>query len=403
MRIVVCHNYYQQPGGEDQVFAEEVDLLRQRGHEVTTFTVDNDEIAALGGGIKAKLKLARNTIWNAGMYDRTRGVFRRIKPQVVHFHNTFPLISPAGYAAAHDAGAGVVQTLHNYRLLCPGSTFLRDGKVCEDCLGKTAPWPGALHACYRGDRGASTVTAAMLTIHRAAGTYRQAVDVYVLLTEFARRKFVAGGLPASRIVVKPNSATDHGVGAGAGGYALFAGRLDPSKGLDLILAAWEKLGADPRCQLRILGDGPMADVVRAATARHPNIQWLGRRPLEEVYRMMGDAAFLLMSSQWYEGLPRTIVESFSKGTPIIVPKLGAMAELVDHERTGLHFAPGDVADLARQLRAAFDQPERMLAMRPAARREYESKYTANENYRQLLAIYETAIARHQATQARQVS
>lgn len=390
MNILLAHNFYQRPGGEDQVFADESALLKSAGHDVTEFTVHNDSVAGLG-----KITLAGKTLWNQDTARQIADIVRRRRIDVVHFHNTFPLISPASYYAARAAGAAVVQTLHNYRLLCPGSLFLRDGKVCEDCLGKTLPWPGAVHKCYRGDRGASAVTAAMLGTHRLVRTYHHAVDRYVALTEFARQKFSQGGFPRHKIVVKPNFILDdRGAGSGAGGYALYVGRLDEGKGIEVLLPAWKQVRGD--FKLRILGDGMQADLVRAAMAADPRIEWLGRRPMDEVYASMGDAAFMVLSSVWYEGLPKTVCEAFSRGTPIVASNLGALSELISHEKTGLHFAPGDPADLARQMQWGLEHREALGAMRVNCRKTFEERYTAKANIGMLEAVYTGAIGQRKA-------
>lgn len=386
MNILLAHNFYQRPGGEDQVFADEQALLRAAGHRVETFTVHNDSVAGEG-----KLTLAAKTLWNRHTSQKIADLVRLHDVEVVHFHNTFPLISPASYYAARSAGAAVVQTLHNYRLLCPGSLFLRDGKVCEDCLGKTIPWPGAVHKCYRGDRGASAVTAAMLGTHRMVRTYHHAVDRYVALTAFARDKFADGGFPRHKIAVKPNFILDdRGPGSGAGGFALYVGRLDEGKGIEVLLPAWKQVRGD--FKLRILGDGTQADLVRQAMAADPRIEWLGRRPMDEVYANMGDAAFMVLSSVWYEGLPKTVCEAFSRGTPIVASNLGALSELITHESTGLHFRPGDAGDLARQLQWGLEHHEALNAMRLNCRMTFEERYTAAANIGMLEAVYEEAIA-----------
>jgi len=391
MNIIVCHNFYQQPGGEDQVFAEEADLLAAHGHDVKRFTVHNDAIDGESHSATAQMvRLMSDTIWNRRVYRELRELVRSHRAQVVHFHNTFPLMSPAAYHAARAGGAAVVQTLHNYRLICPAGTFYRDGKTCEQCLGRWAPLPAVVHKCYRDSLAATGVASAMLTAHRAAGTYRAAVDLYIALTEFARQKFIQGGLPAGKIGVKPNFVgTDHGAGDGAGNFGLFVGRLDASKGLDVLLNAWSKVPGDAR--LRILGDGPLAPAVREAAKRDARIEWLGRRPLNDVYDMMGQAAFLVISSVWYEGLPRTVVESFSKGTPIIASKLGALEELISPGKTGLHFKQNDASDLARQITHAFASPGDLRQMRGFARREYEDKYNSKDNLRQINALYDRAL------------
>jgi glycosyltransferase involved in cell wall biosynthesis len=310
-------------------------------------------------------------------------------------------MSPAAYDAARGAGAAVVQTLHNYRLTCPGGQFLREGKVCEDCMGRAFPWPAVVHGCYRGDRAATGSVAMMLTAHRARGTYRRDVDVYIALTQFSRRKYVEGGLPPGRIVVKPNFVgADPGIGEGRGDakgvFGLFVGRLAAGKGLEVVLQAWSSGGAGVR--LKILGDGRLAPLVREAAAANPAIEWLGRRPLDEVYRTMGQAAFLVMPSTWYEAMPRTIVESFSCGTPVIASRIGALEELVTPSRTGLHFEPGDAGDLVAKLHWVAENPTALAAMRALARREYEQRYTADENYRQLCRIYARARGRRDRQQ-----
>jgi glycosyltransferase involved in cell wall biosynthesis len=391
MNVLLVHNFYQQPGGEDQVFAEEANLLENRGHRVGRLTMDNDSIDGMG-----KLTVARKTIWNREAQEALRQSIREIDANVVHFHNTFPLVSPAAYYAAHEQGAAVVQTLHNYRLICPTATFYRDGKVCEECLGRAVPWPGVLHACYRGNRLATATIAAMLAFHRAKRTWRDEVDIYIALTEFARSKFVEAGLPAEKIIVKPNFVDpDPGIGPGDGDFALFIGRLTEEKGVRTLMEAWKSLY--PRCglQLKIAGDGPLRQVVEEFCKGAPGagIDFLGRRPLPEVYSMMGSARALMFPSEWYEGLPRTIVESLAKGTPVIASRLGSMTELIDHNRTGYLFEPGDREDLARQVEALLNQTDSARTqMRQAARLEYESRYTANQNYAVLIDSYDKAMA-----------
>ncbi len=386
MRLLLAHNYYQLRGGEAEIFETEAGLLESHGHRVIRYTVHNDAIDGMG-----RLEAARATLWNRQVYDALRRLLRAERPDVAHFHNTFPLISPAAYYAARAENVPVVQTIHNYRLLCPKAQFFREGRVCEDCLGRSVALPGIVHGCYRDSRAASTVVAAMLALHRARRTWSEMVDVYVLaMTEFAREKFVEGGFPAEKLVVKPNFVyPDPGPGTGRGGYALFVGRLSEEKGIRTMLAAWERL--DGQIPLHVVGDGPLAATVEAAAGRRAEITWLGRQPSEEVYRQMGEAACLIFPSVWYEGLPRTIVESFARGTPVIASNLGAMSSLIDPDRTGLHFEAGNAEDLAARVRWWLAHPEAHGAMREAARAAYERHFTAEANYRQLMQIYETAL------------
>jgi glycosyltransferase involved in cell wall biosynthesis len=388
MKVLVAHNFYKQPGGEDQCFAAEVALLRAHGHEVIPYSVHNDSVDAL-----TNFQRAARTIWARPGYRAVRDLIRTHRPQIAHFHNTFPLISPAAYYAARAEKVRVVQTLHNFRLLCPNALLFRAGKICEECLGKSVPWPGIVHKCYRDSRTASTGVAAMLVTHRALGTWQHAVDRYIALTELGRQKFIAGGLPAARISVKANFVTpDPGVGAGSGKYAVFVGRLAADKGVTMMLEAWKELGGS--LPLKIVGDGPLAPMVQQA-AEISGAQWLGRKSLDEVYGLIGEAMFLVLPSQGYEGFPRVIVEAFARGTPILASRLGAMAEIVEHGRTGLHFEPGNARDLVVKARELAGDPQRLARMRQAARQEYEQKYTAAVNYRALLAIYEHALGGEQ--------
>ena len=386
MKILIAHNYYQQAGGEDHCVTAEVAMLQDNGHEVIRYSLHNDAIESMG-----RLQIGLRTIWSRTGYHDIRETIRARRPDVVHFNNTFPLISPAAYYAARAEGVPVVQTLHNFRLLCPNALFFRDGKVCEDCLGKSIPWPGVVHKCYRGSRAASATVAAMVTTHRAIGTWRNAVDAYITLTEFGRKKFIEGGLPAAKLVVKPNFVyPDPGPGAGKGGYAIYVGRLSEEKGVETLLTAWKTLGAT--VPLTIVGGGPLADLVARAATPGSGIESLGSRPLDEVYRLIGEASVLVLPSQCYENFPRVVIEAYAKGTPVIASDLGAMAHVVDHGRTGRRFVPGDPTDLICQVRGLLADAPELDRMRQTVRREYEQHYTAQTNYRTLMAIYEGARA-----------
>ncbi len=381
MKILSVHNSYQKPGGEDQVFAQEADLLRAHGHEVLLYQASNDQVTGVN-----PLVLLGNTVWNRQIHQELRDLLRRERPDIMHVHNTFPVISPAAYYAANAEGVPVVQTLHNYRLLCPAATFFREGKVCEDCLSKSVPWPGVAHGCYRGSRGATAAAAAMLATHNYKQTWSKAVAAYIALTDFARDKFIQGGFPAEKIVVKPNYLqADPGVGEGKGNYALFVGRLTPEKGIDTLLAAWRQIGTD--LPLQIAGDGPMAAEVEKASAEMPSVTWLKWLPRAEILQRMKDASVLILPSTWYEGFPMIIGEAFAVGLPVIASDLGSMASIVDHQRTGLHFQAGDANDLVDKVRWFRANPAMASRMRGHARHEYEARYTAETNYRQMLDIY----------------
>ncbi len=381
--VLSVHNFYRQPGGEDRVFADEAALLEQHGHTVVRYEEHNRRIA--GAGIAA----AGSTVWSDRSFRRLRSVMREQTCDVAHFHNTFPLISPASYYAARAANVPVVQTLHNYRLICPAASLLRDGAVCEECIGR-APFPGVVHGCYRGSRPATAAVAAMLTIHRASGTWQRMVDVYIAPSEFARQKLIAGGLPAESIVTKPNFvAPDPGAGSGDGGYALFAGRLSEEKGVHTLFQAWESLGT--AIPLLVSGDGPLSEMYRPATL-------MGHQPRAKIFELMRNASVLIFPSICYECAPMTVIEAFACGLPVIASNIGSIPEFVDHGRTGLLFHPGDAEDLVRQVRWTLEHPDRLALMRQAARQEFEAKYTAERNYKLLTEVYELAFCNRRRRQ-----
>ena len=387
MRVLLIHNKYQQAGGEDEVFAAEARLLEERGHQVLRYTVHNDQVVDMDSK-----SLLMATVWNRSSYRELRDLVRKEQPDIAHFHNTFPLISPAGYYAVKAEGRPVVQSLHNYRLLCPNALFFRDGHTCEDCMSRTPPWPGVLHACYRESHSASGAVAAMLTAHRLLRTWTRMVDVYITLTEFARNKFIQGGLPAERIVVKPNFFhPDPEPEVRWENYALFVGRLSVEKGVDTLLTAWELL--EDRMPLKIVGDGPLSDVVAQAARGLESVEWLRRQPREQVLRLMKRARVLIFPSICYENFPLVAAEAFAVGLPIIASNLGSLASLVNPGHTGLLFRPGDPEDLADKVGWALDHPHELASMRREARSEFETEYTAERNYERLLRIYELARGR----------
>jgi glycosyltransferase involved in cell wall biosynthesis len=381
MQVLSIHNSYQIRGGEDESREAEQRLLREMGHSVEVYEENNDRLSSLNA-----IQLACKTVWSKEAYKTVKQLLARQPHDIVHVQNFFPLISPSVYYAAKSMGVPVVQTLRNYRLLCPNAMFFREGRVCEACIGKAIPLPGVLHGCYRESQTASGAVATMLTVHRLMQTWMQKVDLYIALTEFARQKFIQGGFPEDKIVVKPNFVNpDPGIGQGSGGYALYVGRLSVEKGLDTLLAAWEKLGK--QLPLKIVGDGPLANQVVEAAQRLGNVEWLGRKPVQEVYALMGEAKLVIFPSKWYETFGRVAVEAFAKGTPVIAANIGAIAEVVEHGRTGLHFQPGNAVDLATQVEWALSHPSELAQMRREVRAEFENKYTAKQNYRQLMEIY----------------
>lgn len=386
MTIVTAHNRYQTPGGEDQAFAAEAALLEERDHRVIRFTEDNRRIPRMG-----RLRLAAAALWNRAAARRLRRLLEQERPAVVHFHNTFPLLSASALRAAKRAGVAVVQTLHNFRLFCPNGLLLRSGSPCRDCLGHAFPWPGLRHACYRASRAATALAAGAVLARRLSGTWHDGVDAYIALSQFARRIFVSAGVPEGKLRVKPNFVhPDPGPGDGRGGYVLYLGRLSQEKGIRVLLEAWRMLR--PAGRLRIVGDGPLGTSLREQY-REPGLEWAGRLPHDEALEALRRAAWLAVPSICYEGSPLAVLEALAVGTPVIASDLGGLPELVEPERTGWLAPAGDAQAWAAVLDRALSKTAQAAAMRGEARRCYQTRYTAEVNYQALLAIYRQAVGR----------
>jgi glycosyltransferase involved in cell wall biosynthesis len=368
-------------------------LLISNGHQVMEYTRHNDEITEYGWW--KRTTLAARTVWAWDSHAALRTLIERDKPDLAHFHNTFPLVSPAAYYACREAGVPVVQSLHNSRLFCPALTFQRDHRLCEDCVGKRMPWPAVLHACYRGSRVQTSVLVAMLSTHRELKTWDRLIDRYITFTEFYSRKFIQMGLPAEKIVVKPHFVEGHSARQTAGGYALFVGRLAPEKGVDTLLEGWRGLRHIP---LKIRGQGPLLHKVQQiARESGGTIQLLPRLDRDELVGLMQGARFLVWPTEsYYETFGCVAAEAFSCGVPVLASRIGVMQEIVADGRIGMHFTPGDADDLAAKVEWAWTHPEEIAAMGRAARAEYEAKYTGERNYAMLMKIYEQAITNHRA-------
>jgi glycosyltransferase involved in cell wall biosynthesis len=394
MKILLVHNSYQHAGGEDAVFRQEKELLQRSGHQVITYERSNFEVNTYQG--PSKLKLAKNVIWNSRTRREFAHLLRREKPDLVHMHNTFMVISPSVYYACHEADVPIVQTLHNYRFLCPAANFFRDGHRCEECLDHSL-LRSIEHACYRESSFASAIVASMLKVHRVIGTYGKRIDRYIALSEFSRQRFIAGGLPADKISTKPNFIDpDPGARSSDGEYALFVGRLSPEKGLNTLLDAWSRV---PNVPLKIVGEGPMFHELRAQVERRKlsNVHLAGKLLRQEALDAIRGARFLVLPSECYENFPMTIVEAFACGTPVICSRFGAMQELVTDQQTGLHFTLASGEDLAAKVDWAWQHRSQMGQMGKQARSEYEAKYTAERNYLLLMEIYRNALASAPAT------
>lgn len=390
MKILSVHNRYQIAGGEDIVFEAESNLLESYGHQVIKYERTNREIENYSS--RQRIGLTFNTLWSNESQRAIAQLIKEESPDIVHFHNTFPLISPAAYYVCLEAGVPVVQTLHNYRLICPNALLFRAGHICEVCLNKTPPWPGMLYSCYRNSRLTTTILVAMLTLHRIMDTWKKCVSTYIALTGFARSKFIEGGIPDEKIVVKPNFIQpDPGIQAADGKYVVFVGRLSEEKGIHTLIAAWKYLSGIP---LKIVGEGPLLEGIlrKVNTFDTMFVSILGERPRPETLELIRGAKLLVFTSQCYENFPLVLAEAFACGIPVVAANIGAVSEIVTNGETGLLFSPNDACDLASKVEWLWNHPDQAREMGKAGRSEYENKYDANTNYQKLVDIYENAIS-----------
>lgn len=378
LRVLVVHNAYQHRGGEDSVVESEIALLRSHGHEVETYFHRNDDIASMSAAA-----VAVQTLWSSRSAVELSRLIESFRPDVIHVHNTLPLMSPSIYWVASRAGVPVVQTLHNFRLMCLDALYLREGKVCEDCAGHL-PWRGVVRKCYRGSGAASAVLAGMLTLHRGLGTYRNKVSRYITLNEFCRSKFIEGGLAAELIAVKPNFVDASTPIESSRDGILFVGRLSVEKGIESLAQAAALL---PDARLRVVGDGPQAAMLDGVHG----VTKLGRLSSDAVLNEMRKSVAVVVPSIWYETFGMVVIEAYASGTPVIVSRIGALAEIVTDGETGLLFEAGNAQDMADKLAWALANPEQMALMGKKARAKYEVEFTADRNYEQLIEIYHDAI------------
>lgn len=379
MKVLVLHNRYIQRGGEDECFEAETAMLTEAGHEVLTYQRDNATLLK-----QSRLKSAINTLWSQESYREVQALLVRHRPDIMHVHNSFPLISPSVLHAAHQMRVPTVIVLSNYRLFCPSGIIHRRGQRCTTCRGKTIAWPGVLHACYRDSRLATGAVAAQQLLHRKLGTWNK-VDRFIAVSEATRQEYIKAGFPPERIAVKPNFVKDDpGPGSGSGQYALFVGRLTEEKGVRLLLEAWSE---DMPLPLKIVGTGPLANEVGGAGA---NVQALGEIPLAEVLELMKEATVTIVPSLWPEPFGRVVAESYACGTPVLAAPYGALKNIVKPGQTGWHFDP-----TADNLRTTLSEiyslpPSDYGPTREGARAEFEAHYSSGRNLQMLLDIYRDA-------------
>jgi glycosyltransferase involved in cell wall biosynthesis len=390
MRVLVLHNRYRELGGEDRVVHEEVNLLRRYGHEVELLECDNEGSSA---------QLALGAAWSLESRKEVLRACRAFRPHVAHIHNFWMRLSPSAHSACGVAGVPTVQTLHNFRLLCVNALLMRDGHVCEDCVGRT-PLLGVVRRCYRQSTAASAAVAGMITINRARGTWRKDVRVFIAPSHHTAAKLIAGGIDAARMVVKPHFAADPGTNFARPSESrdiVFAGRLSEEKGAMTLVRAWRGSGLSRLGTLRIIGDGPERAALESAAGGE--VEFMGSQPPERVQELMANARAVAVPSLCFETFGRTVVEAFACGRPVVASAIGAIGEAVQNGRTGLTFPAGDEGSLRTALGRILRDRELANEFGASGRKEYLARYTPDRNYELLRAIYETAMGTESEAEA----
>jgi glycosyltransferase involved in cell wall biosynthesis len=383
LNILVIHNIYRETGGEDTVVKQEIDLLRQRGHDVRAAFFDNSDIRNTSDRIRVALQVGRNSASAA----RLKAMISTSRPDVVHVHNFFPLVSPGALDVIAREGIPIVQTLHNFRTICAGGILMRDGQPCESCVGRNR-WPAVRWRCYRGSAVGSAATAYMGHVFRRILDRHRALITVVTFTQFAKSRFLADGFAEDQIVVRPNFAPDIGPGlATRDGRLVYVGRLSTEKGADVVVRAAAKV----RGEVEIVGDGPETDHLRSIAP--PNVTFAGRIAREEVASRLRSASAVLVPSRCYEGFPMIVAEAMACSTPVIASRIGALAEIVEDRKTGRLIATDDIDGWTHAMNEAVDAPDQLAQWGQSARQAYTSRYGEEHGYDGLIHIYQRAIER----------
>ncbi|RUM94487.1 MAG: glycosyltransferase family 1 protein [Thiothrix sp.] len=389
MKILLAHTFYRSsaPSGEDAVYLNERKLLEEH-FDVVRFEKYNDDLddSTLG----KQIGLALSGAWSKTTYQELSRLIKQTRPDLAHFHNTFPQLTPSAWAACQDQGVPVVQTLHNFRFICPGALLQRDGKPCEDCIDGSII--NALkHRCYRDSIPTTGAQVWTIVRNRWNGSFRNNVNRYIALTEFAASRLAAGGLPREKITIKPNFLLDTpAMGKGEGGYIIYTGRLSEEKGIKTLLKAWQQI--DSPITLKLAGDGPLRQELEQYCLSHRlNVEFLGFCARQNILELVGDALLQVVPSEWYEGFPMVILEAYSCGTPVLASRIGSLNEIVQEGETGYKFSPGDVESLTSTLRSILSDLDSLKLMRPTVRQVFLDQYTAECNLARTRKIYEQVI------------
>ena len=401
MKILLVHNFYgsSAPSGENMVYAAERELLRQHGHTIVEFTRHSDEIRDRGAfGV---LQGAFATPWNPFSKRALQSVLAKEKPDVMHVHNTFPLLSPSIFHAIKGLHTATVLTLHNYRTFCAAGIPMHDSISCTECLETQSVSPALRYGCYRKNRLATLPLATMIALHRKVKTWERHVDAFVALSDFQKDKMVKAGLVEANVYVKPPFYVNPPSPLSweeRESKVVFVGRLGMEKGLNILIDAWKQWGREAP-QLEIIGDGP--ERVRLQKSVKGNgienkISFLGQLPFLEVQKRLRLARLLVLPSLCFEGFPMTIIEAFSLGVPVAASDIGPLPNIVKNGESGILLKPGHSLSLYHTIKKIWDRSDRLSLLGQGARQEFDEKYTADTNYETLMKIYDAAIENKQS-------
>jgi glycosyltransferase involved in cell wall biosynthesis len=379
MRVLILHSRYLSgdASGENRVVRDEAKLLADGGHAVRVY----DPSPTRAHGMRL-ITTAIDAVWSMEGSKVARDLIRGFRPDIVHCHNLFPMLSPAVVRTCHSEGIPVVITMHNYRLMCLPSTFLRDGRVCEDCIGR-APWPGVIHRCYRQSLPGSATIATSLLLHRSLRTFEY-VSLFLAVSPFVREKHIEAGLRADRIRVKSNFTWSVPRREGTGRNFLYLGRLSPEKGVTTLVRAWADVGAD----LVVVGDGPDADELRAEAPS--SVRFAGPLPGDDVVDLIREARAVLVPSVWYEAQPRVILEAYAAGVPVIASRIGGLPDLITEGESGLLVAPGDRTAWAEAANRLLNDEEAVL-FGEGAYRLWQERFSPARGLVALEEVYREAV------------
>jgi glycosyltransferase involved in cell wall biosynthesis len=384
MKILFIHDFYQRFGGEDAVALSEKQLLQEHGEEVIPYTRHNDEIKDYQLG--QKLALPGEVIYSRRTNTDLRELVEKHRPDIAYIHNFFPLISPSVYPTLRSLGVPSIQVVHDFRMLCPNGVFYTQGKVCERCKHGNF-----LHAvryrCYRDSYLASAIASSALGLHRLTGGLDR-VDGYICLTEFTRQKLLEVGVASEKLFLKPNfiDASQVRPSPGGGGYVLFLGRLSAEKGLWTLIRAFETL---PHLPLKIAGTGELEDDLREYVSRKKlrHIELVGFKNGQEKWDLLRGSLFVVIPSEWYETFCLVVLEAYAAGKAVLASRLGSLPYVVEPGETGRLFEAGNADDLAAKASEMMDRADELPLMGRYGRQLAETRYSPEQNYRQLMDIF----------------